>query len=138
MRTEIWSWTKANLAIGKEGHRRAKKAANVIAEAARAPGNCPVGTVERPMYKTGPYANQPYTARDNGALRDSIRVVERDEQKHGFVLAQFESLGNYGDVRVYAGHYLAYYAAIVEHSNPFMRRAQDKTRARVKDILENG
>lgn len=135
MRVE-WNQKPFNLQLSTEGHRRAKKAAEVIAQAARE--ECPVGTVDRPMYKTGPYRNQPFTKRDNGTLRKSIRVVERDREKYGYGFAQFENIGVYGDVRVYAGNYYAYYAAIVEFSNPFMRRAQARTHGRVKDILENG
>lgn len=131
MRVERWDMSGANRAIGAEGHRRALKAANIIADAARA--RCPVGTEKRPMYKKGPYAGKPFTARDGGALKKSIRVVERDEEKYGFEIAHLGS-----GVRVYAGHYLAYYAAIVEFFSPFIRPARDATRNRVKDILENG
>ena len=100
---------------------------------------CPEGTVSRPMYQKGDYAGQPYTARDAGQLKRSVRVVERDENKQGFKLATIKTLGpNFGLIRVYVGHYLAYYAAIVEHYTPFMRLALDATRGQVKNILENG
>lgn len=136
MRVEHWDIAGLNKIVVKTGCGRVKRAARVIANAVRK--NCPVGTVSRPMYKTGRYAGQSWTARDAGQLRRSIRVVERSEEKYGFALAQFKTLGHYGDVRVYAGHYLAYYAAIVEHYTPFMRPALEATRSQIKRILEDG
>ena len=131
-----WDWNEANKMVVTETRKRSRKAAGVIAERARK--DCPVGTVSRPMYRSGPYANQPWTARDAGQLKKSIRVVERNDEKYGYSLAQFSSIGQYGNVRVYAGNYLAYYGAIVEYSKPFLRPAVAKARTQVKGILENG
>ena len=123
--------------VGRASYKRVFKAAHVIKRAVKA--RCPTGTISRPMNKTGPYAGQPYTARDAGQLKRSVRVVERKEDKYSVELAQFKTLGpNFGLVRVYAGHFLAYYARIVEHYTPFMRPAIDSVRGQVKNILENG
>lgn len=134
-RVSKWSWTQADKMVGKASMERVRKAAEVIKDKVQA--NCPVGTISRPIYKTGADAGKPYTARDAGELKRSVRVVEREE-KDGTLLAQFSSLGNFKKVRVYAGHYLAYYANIVEFRTPFMRPALDSVRSQVKDILENG
>ena len=136
MRVEYWDITGLNKIVAETGIRRVRKAAKVIASAVRK--KCPVGTISRPMYKTGRYAGQKWTARDVGQLKKSIRIVERDKEKYGFELAQFKTLGHYGNVRVYAGHYLAYYADIVEFYTPFMRPALEATRSQVKGILEDG
>jgi hypothetical protein len=109
---------------------RLKKAAEVIADKARQ--YCPVGTVSRPIYKRGPYAGQPWTARDAGALKKTIRVVEKHDQK-GAPIAKGRN------IRVYAGNYLAYYARIVEFAGKrFMRPALNASRGEIKNILENG
>ena len=136
MRVENWSWREADKMVVNASRKRLKKAAEVMADRVRR--NCPVGTISRPMYRSGPYAGQPWTKRDAGELKKSVRVVERNEEKYGFALAHFKSLGNYGDVRVYVGHYLAWYAHVVEYTRPFMRPAVASTKAQVKNILENG
>lgn len=134
MRLENWNWGKANAMVGRKSIERLRKAAKVIAKNVRS--ECPVGTISRPMYKTGVYAGQPWTKRDGGALKKSIRVVEKKE-KFGTEL-NLTALANFGRVRVYAGHYYAYYAAIVEFYTPFMRPALEKSKSEVKSILENG
>lgn len=101
-------------------------AAKVVANAVSR--RCPVGTVSRPMYRTGPYAGQAWTARDAGALKKSIRVV----QKRGKTGKPLTARRN---VRVYAGHYLAYYAKIVEFSRPFMRPAFEEMKPYIKEIV---
>ena len=106
--------------------KRLVEAAEVIAGATRR--NCPIGTISRPMYKSGPYAGQYWTARDVGELKRSIRVVRR-RTKSGKAFTRKRN------VRVYAGHKKAYYASIVEHSKPFMRPAQSSTLSQVKTIV---
>jgi hypothetical protein len=92
-----------------------------------------------PVYQTGKYAGVPWTQRNAGELLASIRVVEQKE-KFG---REFFKIGSgiggvHGDVRVYAGHYMAWYADIVEYYTPFLRPAVEGTRSQVKSILENG
>ena len=129
MRVSNWNPQKYNQEFINVSMKRLKKAANVVADAARV--GCPIGTISRPIYKTGPYAGQPWTARDAGALKKSIRVVEK--KGSGILMAQFRN------IRIYAGHYLAYYASIVEYTGKhFLRPALNKSKSRIKDILENG
>jgi len=134
MRVSNWNWSEANKMVGKGSLVRVRKAAHVIAGGVRQ--RCKVGTVSRPMYKTGPYAGQLWTARDNGQLKRSVRVVERNEEKYGAAFTMFGI--THGLVRVYAGNKLAFYARIVEYSSPFMRPAVASTKSQVKNILENG
>jgi len=112
MRVEKWNPNKFDEMFEDVAVERLVDAAEILANIAR--HKCPVGTISRPMYKSGPYAGQRWTARDAGQLKKSIRVV-RKKIKSG---KRFSKKRN---VRVYAGHYLAYYASIVEHSKPFLR-----------------
>jgi len=106
---------------------RLVEAAEVVADEARR--KCPVGTVSRPIYKTGPYAGKEWTARDAGQLKRSIRVTRRTT-KTGKPLSRIRN------VRTYAGTKKAYYASIVEHGGrPFMRPAFTQSFQRVKEIL---
>lgn len=132
MRVENWNAQRFDGEFLSASMDRVRKAAQVIADAARR--NCPVGTVSRPMYKRGPYAGQNWTARDAGMLKRSVRVVEKNDwgAQTGLVVAQIRN------IRVYAGHYLAWYSAIVEHATPFLRPALNASKNEVRSILENG
>lgn len=101
-------------------------AGEILADATR--DACPVGTVTRPMYQTGPYRNQPWTSRDAGRLKKSVRVVQK-RGKSGKVLMSKRN------VRVITGHYLAYYAAIVEYYHAFMRPALARSLSRMKEAI---
>ena len=129
-----WNWTEANKMVRNGSLERVRKAAGVIRDQVKA--NCPVGTVSRPMYRSGTNKGKPWTARDAGQLKRSVRVVELREEKYGYAFAELGIL--HGIVRVYCGNFLAYYARIVEYSNPFMRPAVETPKGRVKDILESG
>ena len=129
-----FNWGNADKMVAERSLERVRKAAKVIA--ARAAYNCPVGTISRPIAKSGVYAGEPWTSRDAGRLRASIRVVERHEDKYGHAFKTFGMTR--GLVRVYAGNYLAYYARIVEHYSPYLRPAVESTAGEVKNIIENG
>ena len=106
---------------------RLVEAAEAVADSARR--NCPVGTLSRPMYKRGPYAGKPWTARDDGALKKTIRVRTK-LSKSG------KPLKRNSNVRVYAGNYLVYYASIVEHAvKPYLRPALWSSQSKIKSIL---
>jgi hypothetical protein len=91
-----------------------RDAAQIIAAnvRARCPVHEPVGVMYRPVYKTGKAKGQPWTARTGGTLKKSIRVTERYEVKGGTKVWEDRN------IRVYAGHYMAYYARIVEKIHP--------------------
>jgi Bacteriophage HK97-gp10, putative tail-component len=129
-RVSNWNPQKYDQEFASASMDRLRKAAEVIAEKARA--KCPVGTVSRPIYKRGPYAGQPWTARDAGALKKTIRVVERigDEGK---------PLAEGRNIRVYCGNYITYYAKIVEYGGrAFLRPALNESKDEIRNILENG
>ena len=126
IRLENWNPNKADQEFEHIAIERLAEAAEVVKDAAK--GRCPVGTISRPMYRSGPYAGQEWTARDAGQLKKSVRVT-RKKTKSG------KAFSKKRNVRVYAGNYLAYYASIVEHSRPFMRPALTSTLAEVKQII---
>lgn len=107
---------------------RMEEAAEIVASNARA--RVPVGTISRPIYRRGPYAGEPWTARDAGALKKTIRVVRKHEA--GAVIAESRN------VRVYAGNYLRYYAKIVEYTTPYLRPALNGAKAQIRSILGGG
>jgi hypothetical protein len=126
MRVENWNPNRydqefENVAIG-----RLVEAAEEVAGAAR--DICPVGTTDRPMYKTGMYAGKEWTKRDGGGLKRSIRVTRLKTQSG-------KAFSKKRNVRVYAGNYWAYYAQIVEFYTPFMRRALVSSLGAVKAII---
>lgn len=130
MRVSNWNPQKYDAEFAEASMARLRKAAEVIADEARR--RCPEGTVSRPIYVSGANAGQPWTARDAGQLKRSIRVVEKNDQ-HGAALAEGRN------IRVYAGHYLAYYAKIVEYAGKkFLRPALAASKNEVRRILENG
>lgn len=127
MRVENWNPNAADQIFEDVAVERLIEAAEVVA--ARARQLCPVGTVSRPIYKRGPYAGKEWTARDAGQLRRSIRVTTK-KSKSGKPLMRKRN------VRVYAGHFLAYYASIVEYAGKtFMRTAINSTLSEVKAII---
>lgn len=127
MRVEKWNPEMYDLVFEDATMERLVESAEVVADAARRV--CPVGTKSRPMYKRGPYAGQPWTARDAGALKKTIRVT-RKQSKSG------KPLKRKSDVRVYAGNYLVYYASVVEHAvKPFLRVSLLNSQSRIKTIL---
>jgi len=125
MRVQFFNPQKFDTEFKGIALKRLKNAASIIEK--EAINQCPVGTISRPIYKTGPYAGQIWTSRDKGRLRGSIRTVVPYN-----VGRTFASKTN---VRVYAGHYTAYYAAIVENGRHFMRKAKNKSMPKVKEII---
>lgn len=126
MRLENFNPNKFDATFEKVAVERLVDAAKVVKAAARR--RCPVGVTSRPMYLSGPYAGQPWTARDAGQLKKSIRVV-RKKTKSG------KAFSKKRNVRIYAGHTLAYYATIVEHSKPYMRPGLAGSLSEVKQII---
>ena len=126
MRVSNWNPNVADEAFENVAIERLVKAAEVLKENAKR--RTPVGTVSRPMYRRGPYAGQSWTSRDAGRLKKSIRVVQK-KTKSGKALSRKRS------VRVYAGHYTAWYARIVEYSKPYMRPALTQSIAAMRAAI---
>jgi hypothetical protein len=97
--------------------------------------NTPEGSTSRPMYKTGPYKNKYWTARDAGALKKSVRTTRRPEAGAGN--ANWKSR----NVWVMVGTTKAYYSKIIEfgvNSNKykgFFRKAINRSRKKARNIL---
>ena len=126
MRVENWNPNVMDQEFENVAIERLVEAAEVVAKTAER--KCPEGTISRPMYKSGPYAGQDWTARDAGQLKKSVRVV-RKKTKSG------KAFSRKRNVRVYAGTKKAYYASIVEYSKPFMRPALAQSIAEIRNIL---
>ena len=117
---------------------RLRKAANVIKDNAEVILKSKIGRgkttgIAHGPYKTGQYAGQPWTARVPGSLVNSLRVVEKEEDRTYAAI-----LGKHRNVRVYAGNYLAWWANIFEYYQPYLRPAVNKSKAQINEILRNG
>ncbi len=131
-RVSNWSVSRYDGEFINASMDRLRKAAEVIADAARS--RVPVGTYSRPIYRRGPYAGCEWTKRDAGALKRTIRVVEKRQQG-----AEMAIIGKQRNVRVYAGNWLVYYAQIVEYAGrQFLRPALNSSKEKIRQILENG
>ncbi len=86
--------------------------------------------ISRPVYKKGPYAGQPWTARHAGALLKSVRVVQKKED----IGMSASKVADFTNIRVYAGNYMAYYADIFEFYTPYMRPAWDASQGDIQRI----
>jgi hypothetical protein len=95
---------------------------------------CKVGNISRPIYKKGRAANQTWTEREVGAMRRTIRVVEKTGES---------GLQN-RNVWVMAGNYKTWWAVQMEYGRggwkggplPFLRPGSDSARSRVQSIIE--
>lgn len=128
MRVESWNPQRFDREFNDVSKARLMKAAKVVKAATRK--RCPVGTISRPMYRSGPYKGAPWTARDAGSLRKSVRITEK-RTKTGRVSKKM-------NVRVYVGNDMAYYANIVEFSRPFMQPAFVEALPMVETIIGAG
>ena len=86
-----------------------------------------VGTVSRPMYRTGPYAGKYWTARDAGSLLRSVRVTKQN-------MGGGASHRNH-NVWVMVGNTKTYYAKIVEYYTPYFRPAINRAKRTARQML---
>jgi hypothetical protein len=133
MRVEVWEPEKYNVELQQVAMDRLEAAALRLAMETRRTLRSRIGSgrttgISRPVYKTGPYAGQPWTARDFGELLNSVRVT-RLRTSGG------KAFSRKLNIRVYVGHYRAYYARIFEYSKPYLRPAVASTLAEIKTIL---
>lgn len=132
-RIAFWDAKPLNKEIMRNGMKRLRKAGEVVARKARS--KCPTGTLSRPVYTRGRYAGQYWTARDAGALKKSIRVVEkRGVETGGYITIRAGQL----EIRVYAGTAKVYYAQIVEFRTPYLRPALNASKSQILSIMQNG
>lgn len=134
MRVENWNPNAMDETFENVAVERLVQGAEVVKR--HVSRRCPVGTVSRPIYQSGPYAGKPWTSRDRGRLKRSIRIA-RKKTKSGKAFTKKRN------VRVYAGSYPpgikdednAYYAGIVEHTKPYMRPGLASALPAVKTII---
>lgn len=128
MRIEGWNPNRFDLEFDTITLERLEKAARVVKAVVRR--RCPVGTISRPMYRSGKYKGQDWTSRDAGRLRKSVRIrglktkTGRKSKKK--------------NVRIYVGDKMAWYADIVEFYTPFMRPAWEEAAPMVETIIGVG
>lgn len=126
VRIAYWNPNRADREFEHIAIERLIKAAKIVKAAARR--RCPVGTIERPVH------GDPYTMRKPGQLRKSIRVV-RKKTPTGRAFSKKRN------VRIYAGHFLAFYAHWVEHgtsrtpAQPFLRPALEESIPMIKTLI---
>jgi len=111
MRVQNWGFSEIDGLVADASDAKLLEAAEVVAKEVRR--LCPVGTVSHPIYRRGKYANQNWTSRDAGRLKKSIRVVKNKQIGRRIYKKR--------DIRIYAGHYMAWYASAVEFYTPFVR-----------------
>ena len=133
MRVRNWNPKKYDDKFSNVAYGRLRDGAEIIASEVRTKLQAKIGQgkttgISRPVYQTGKYAGKAWTARYFGALMKSIRVVEKKE-RWGFELDKERN------IRVYAGHYLAYYAKMVEYRMPYMRPAWRSALRKVKSAI---
>ena len=133
MRVEHWNPNVADETFENVAIERLVAAAEILAGVTKQKLKAHIGTgkttgINRPIYKTGPYAGKEWTKRNFGELLKSVRVV-RKKTKSG------KAFSRKRNVRVYCGHYLAYYARIFEYSKPFMRPALTQSIAAMRAAI---
>lgn len=134
-RIDFWDIKPLNQEIMKNGMKRLRKAGEIVKRKARSAPCVNRSTVSRPMYKTGRYAGQYWTARDAGSLKKTIRVVEKHgAETGGYITIRAGQL----EIRVYAGTAKVFYAQIVEFYTPYMRPALNASKSRILSIMQNG
>lgn len=127
MRVANWNPKRFDAELADVCMGRLRAAGEKLADIAR--DEVPVGNIYRPVYKSGKYAGKEWTAREPGALKSTIRVVEK-WQTYSTPLAQNRN------IRVYAGNKKVFYASIVEYSvKPFMRKAKRRALPAIKEAL---
>lgn len=138
MRVSNWNPQAYDGEIMGASMERLRAAAEVVAEKTRTNLRGIIRhETSRPVYKKGPYAGEPWTARTAGALLKTVRVVEKTE-KNATLIYQI------GNIRVYCGNFLVYYALAFEYAasskrgKAFLRPALNSSKETIKSILENG
>lgn len=133
MRVEYWNPTAMDAIFEDICVERLADGAEILAENTREKLRGVIGTgkttgISRPIYRSGRYKGKRWTAREFGSLLASVRVTKR-------LTPRRKILSKRKNVRVYAGHYLAYYSRIVEYYTPYMRPAYYKSIPRIKSVV---
>ena len=144
VRVSNWNVERYNGELIGASMDRLRKAANVLKDNAETILESKIGkgwggtgkkrfNIRREPYKTGQYAGQDWTAREPGSLVKTLRVTEKREDA-----ALVATFGRNRNIRVYAGNREVYWAKLFEYYQPFLRPAVNKSKAAIRNILENG
>lgn len=133
MRIERWDPNRMDATFENVAVERLVKAAKVVRAKTKRKLAAQIGRgkttgINRPVYLTGDYAGEPWTAREFGQMLDSVRVVRKRTKVR-------KALSKKRSVRIYAGHYLAFYANIFEYYRPFMRPALEESVPMIKTLI---
>jgi hypothetical protein len=119
MRIESWNPNKFDESFEGIILDRMVEAAEIVAE--RANHALSPGKISRPEYRSGKGGGKNWTARNPGTLKRSVRVVRKK-------VGGGKAFSRKRNVRIYAGHYLGYYAHWVEFgSSTIKRKHREKT-----------
>jgi len=149
MRKKNWNPQKYDGELMDASMARLKKCANVVKDKAKSNLLRQMGrgwgspkkhkfNITRGVYKMayskGKYHNTGanWTARTAGSLIKTIRVTEQHERFNTNLVGEFRN------VRIYAGNYLVMYAKIFEYYRPYMRTALNASKPKIRQILLNG
>ncbi len=121
MRVANWNPKAYDFEIIGASMKRLKMAAEVVADKAREMVH--TGTISRPVYKRGPYAGLPWTARAPGSLKKTIRVTDRPGVNNIWIMAGTKDV---------------FYAKIHESKHKFLKPALQRSVSRIRSILANG
>lgn len=117
MQIAYWNPNKFDETFEKVAMSKLVEAGELIAEKAR--HYVHIGTISRPVYRSGDYPGLPWTSRDAGRLKKSIRV-SRKKTESG------KAFSRKRNVRIIAGHYKAYYPYWVEFGSSTIKRKKNR------------
>jgi len=126
MRVENWNPNAMDQTFENVAIERLVDAAELVRRLAR--GKVRVGTLSRPVYLKGAKAGKPYTSREAGRMKQSIRVV-RKKTKSG------KAFSKKRNVRIYAGHRMTDYHFALEFEHPFLRNSLAESIPSIKTII---
>jgi hypothetical protein len=127
LRDEVKTKLKAQFHRGWVGKQRPLKPGRKRPNKPRAPRY----EIDRPKYKSGPYNDAQWTARYGKTYKTLIKSVRLVRK----LTPKTKALSKKRSVRVYAGHYLAFYADIFEYYRPFFRPALRSSNDKMKGVL---
>ena len=135
MKLEYWNPQKFDVEFDNVSMARLMEAARVLRTTTKRKLADQIGKgkttgINRPVYLTGNYAGEPWTAREFGQMMKSVRIVPL-KTKTGRISKKM-------NVRVYVGHYKAFYADIFEFYRPFMRPAFAEVLPMIKTMIGAG
>jgi hypothetical protein len=130
----VWNPNDVNRMIEGVTAKKLDKASKILRAATKRRLAAQIGKgkttgINRPVYLTGAYAGEKWTAREFGSMMNSVRISRKKIGRNKKALSKKQN------VRVYAGHYLVWYASIFEFYRPFMRPALNDSLPMIWSIL---